>query len=260
MSNNFSVRTADLRALNSLTKYPSIPTYHALDPQTGGLGSPTVEFTGPVLGTEKVDGSNARMILLPDGTYLLGSREELLYAQGDLIGNPAQGIVAALKPVAESLTPVTDEIRVFYVELYGGNVGAAAKQYTSDSTHYGWRLFDVLSISDYAEHLAWSGERIATWRKGGSQPFLDEDDLAAAAGEAGLELTPRLFTMDAAELPTDLDKTNAFLAEWSPSTRVALDASAGQASEGIVLRTPDRSVIAKARFQDYARTFKRRRR
>jgi hypothetical protein len=34
--NNFSVRTADLRALNSLTKYPSIPTYHALDPRNGG--------------------------------------------------------------------------------------------------------------------------------------------------------------------------------------------------------------------------------
>ena len=30
------------------------------------------------------------------------------------------------------------------------------------------------------------------------------------------------------------------------------------AAEGIVLRTPDRSVIAKARFQDYERTLKRR--
>jgi hypothetical protein len=65
--------------------------------------------------------------------------------------------------------------------------------------------------------------------------------------------------VDAAELPTDLDTTSAFLAEWSPVTRAALDESAGRASEGIVLRTPDRSVIAKARFQDYARTLKRRR-
>ncbi len=32
--------------------------------------------------------------MLPDASYLLGSREELLCAQGDLIGNPALGIVA----------------------------------------------------------------------------------------------------------------------------------------------------------------------
>jgi hypothetical protein len=255
---NFSVRTADLRALNSLTKYPSIPTYHALDPRNGGLSDEVMRFTGPVLGTEKVDGSNARIVLLPDGTYLLGSREELLYAQGDLIGNPSQGIVAALKPVADSLAPMRDEIRVFYVELYGGKVGAAAKQYTTDSTRFGWRLFDVLSMPGYASLLSWSAAEIATWRDGGGQPFLSEEDLGAAALTAGLELTPRLFTVDAAELPTDLDKTNAFLAEWSPATRVALDSGAGQASEGIVLRTPDRSVIAKARFQDYARTLKRR--
>jgi hypothetical protein len=68
-----------------------------------------------------------------------------------------------------------------------------------------------------------------------------------------------LFTLDAARLPTDLDRTNAFLAEWSPAIRVALDSSAGQPSEGIVLRTPDRWAIAKARFQYYARTLKRRR-
>lgn len=259
MSNTFSVRTADLRTLNSLTKYPSIPTYHTLDPRTGGLGLPAVGFTGPVLGTEKINGSNARVVLLPDGTYLLGSREEMLYAQGDLIGNPSQGIVAALKPVAAALTPVSDEIRVFYVELYGGKVGAAAKQYTSDSTRFGWRLFDVLSMPDYAPRLSWSPQEVAAWRDGGGQPFLPEDALAAAAAEAGLELTPRLFTMDGSELPTDLDKTTAFLSEWSPATRVALDPGAGQASEGIVLRTPDRSVIAKARFQDYARTLKRRR-
>jgi hypothetical protein len=251
----------DLRALNSLTKYPSIPTYHLLDPRNGGLRDEAVVFSGPVVGTEKVDGTNARIILVPGGEWLLGSREELLYAKGDLIGNPSQGIVAALKPVAEALAPVSrDEIRVVYVELYGGKVGAAAKQYTSDPARYGWRLFDVLVLSDYAERLDWPAERIAAWRDGGGQPFLGEDALAAAAGEAGLELTPRLFTMDAGELPTDIEKTNAWLAEQLPMTRVKLDDDAPGGPEGIVLRTADRRVIAKARFQDYARTLKRRRR
>ncbi|WP_197700743.1 hypothetical protein [Micromonospora purpureochromogenes] len=33
---SFDIRSADLRAVNSMTKYPSIPTYHALDPGTAG--------------------------------------------------------------------------------------------------------------------------------------------------------------------------------------------------------------------------------
>ena len=31
----FNVRSTDLTKLNSLTKYPSIPTYHTLDPRGG---------------------------------------------------------------------------------------------------------------------------------------------------------------------------------------------------------------------------------
>jgi hypothetical protein len=49
-----------------------------------------------------------------------------------------------------------------------------------------------------------------------------------------------------------------FVAEHLPGTRVALDGGAGGRAEGVVLRTADRSVIAKARFQDYRRTLKRR--
>jgi hypothetical protein len=251
----FTVRTADLRALNSLTKYPSIPTYHQLDPRNGGLLDEVVPFAGPVIGTEKVDGTNARMVLLPDGSWLLGSREELLHARGDLIFNPSQGIVAALKPVVEALPPIgADEIRVYYVELYGGKIGAASKQYTSDPARHGWRLFDVAVLPDYAEQLTWPAERISAWREGGGQPYLHEEALAGI----GIPLTPRLFTVDAAELPADLEKTSSWLSDRLPSSGVALDVDAPAGAEGIVLRTPGRSLIAKARFQDYARTLKRR--
>lgn len=65
----FGMRAADLRAVNSLTKYPSIPTYHALDPGNGGLLDDAIPFMGRVIGTEKVDGTNARIILLQDGNY-----------------------------------------------------------------------------------------------------------------------------------------------------------------------------------------------
>lgn len=259
MEEQFDVRTADLGALNSMTKYPSIPTYHALDPKNGSLvDGETVAFDGPVLGTEKVDGTNARVISLPDGTFLLGSREELLYAKGDLIGNPAQGIVAALRDVASALAPVPgDVVRVHFLEVYGGKVTAASKQYTG-SKSVGFRLFDVVEVPGYRAVLAMDPQRIAAWRDGGGQPYLDEDALTAAAERDGFELTPRLFELPATELPTDLVKMRAFLGEHLPETLSALDEDAGGEPEGIVLRTKDRAVIAKARYQDYDRTLRRR--
>ena len=202
---------------------------------------------------------NSRIISLPDGNYLLGSREELLYAKGDLIGNPAQGIVAALRPFADALPPVTDDdvIRVHYVELYGGKVTAASKQYTGSRT-VGFRLFDVAVISEYADLLTLPPQQISAWRDSGGQPYLSEEDLTTIAEQHGLTLTPRLFTIDATELPVELAATREFLAKHLPTTRSALDEGAAGAPEGIVLRTIDRSTIAKARFQDYDRTLRRR--
>lgn len=255
----FDVRVADLGALNSMTKYPSIPTYHTLDPKNGNLiDGETVAFAGAVLGTEKVDGTNARIISLPDGSFILGSREELLYARGDLIGNPAQGIVAALRDVAATLAPVDgDVVRVHFLEVYGGKVTAASKQYTGSKT-VGFRLFDLAVIADHLAIMARDPASISTWRDSGGQPFVAEDELSAAAARDGFELTPRLFELSGGELPTELDKTRAFLAERLPATLSALDADAGGQPEGIVLRSPDRAVIAKARFQDYDRTLRRR--
>ncbi|TDP91183.1 RNA ligase family protein [Labedaea rhizosphaerae] len=254
----FDLRTADLGALNSLTKYPSIPTFHTLDPANGGLLDTHVAFTGPVLGTEKVDGTNSRVIRVPGGDYLLGSREELLYAKGDLLGNPAQGIVAALRAFADSMPPLEDDvIRVHYLEVYGGKVTSASKQYTG-SRAVGHRLFDVAVIPDYTSILALPPERISSWRENGGPAWLSEEELAKSPAEDGLTLTPRLFTVDAADLPSDLAAMRAFLGEHLPRTRSALDEGAGGAAEGIVLRTPDRAVIAKARFQDYDRTLRRR--
>jgi hypothetical protein len=252
----FDVRAVDLRLLNSLSKYPSIPTYHALDPRDGGLTSPATEFPGEVVATEKVDGTNSRLVLLPDGSYLIGSREELLYAKGDLIGNPALGIVEQLKPVAARL-PAGDGIRVYFLELYGGKVGGAAKQYTSDPGHFGWRLFDVAELTDWREPLSWAPARISAWRESGGQPWVPEDTLVTLAAAAGLELTPRLWHRPGAELPAGIEDMHKLLTATLPNTLVGLDGVAGRA-EGLVLRAPDRSVIAKARFQDYERTLRRR--
>jgi hypothetical protein len=255
----FDIRQTDLQRLNTLTKYPSIPTYHTLDPKNGGLLPETVCFDGDVVATEKIDGTNARLICLPDGSYVLGSREELLYARGDLIGNPALGIVEAFKPLAESLAhPVSPSaITVFYAEVYGGKVTGASKQYTGNLA-VGFRLFDVVVIDDWAERLAQDARDISAWRDAGGQRFLDEMALAQAAATAGFALTPRVATLPADALPTGIEAMHEFLKTTLPATLSALDDDAGRRPEGFVLRTADRRVIAKARFDDYERTAKRR--
>lgn len=247
-----------LAALNSATKYPSIPTHHALDPKNGGLLEEPTVYDGDVILTEKVDGTNGRIVLLPDGDYFIGSREELLHASGDRIHNPALGIVDALRPLADRLKPRDEhrQILVFFLEVYGHKIGGAARQYTgSGLTSY--RLFDIACL--LPDVLDWDRAQISSWREGGGQRFCDEGTLRRAAEAEGVQLTPRLDTVPADSLPSDIEGMAAFIAGRLPATRVALDDGAGQQPEGIVLRTADRSVISKARFQDYARTLKRRR-
>ena len=256
---SFDVRKTDLTKLNSITKYPAIPTYHTLDPKNGGLLEAAVQFEGMVLGTEKIDGTNARIICLPDRNFILGSREELLYGRGDLISNPALGIVAAIKGVAERLidSAAQEGIQVFYLEVFGGKVTAASKQYTG-TQQVSYRLFDLMPLPDYEPLLAKESQEIAQWREGGGQPFVDEDGLQAAAEKHQLALTPRLCSLSATELPRSVSGMSDFLKERLPASQSILDAEAGGLAEGIVWRTSSRSVIAKARSEDYARTMKRR--
>lgn len=251
-----STRDFDLRKLNSATKYPSIPTYHAMG-ERGMLLDEHVSFVGKeILATEKVDGTNSRIILMPDGCYLIGSREELLHAKGDLIRNPALGIVDAIKGVAERIQAVFSSadrvITTVYLETYGGKTTAAAKQYTSQR-EFGCRVFDVseIAVSDTEGEL---GE-ISGWREAGGQQFVDEDRLVEFAATASLELTPRI--VPDAELPTSIEATHEWLKRQIPETLVALDAEAGGRPEGLVVRTRDRSTIAKIRFEDYGRHEKR---
>ena len=195
----------DLRTLNSATKYPSIPTYHALGDR-GALTDATVAFPdGPVLLTEKVDGTNGRIVLLPDGDWFIGSREELLHAKGDRVSNPALGIVDALRPLAERLVPRgVAGITVFFLEVYGHRIGAAAKQYTADG-NVGQRVFDVAEVP--LETLEWERGQIAAWRDGGGQRWLPEEEFRRFAAAEGIEVTPRVASVDASGLPTGVEES-----------------------------------------------------
>lgn len=247
-----STRDIDLRKLNSATKYPSIPTYHALG-ERGALLDQVVAFDGqPIIATEKVDGTNSRIILMSDGCYLIGSREELLHARGDLIHNPALGIVDALRPVADRIansfrTPEAT-VTTMYLETYGGRVTAAAKQYTSRQ-EFGYRVFDVNRVP--VARLEADVEAIAVWRENGGQEFMAETAIIDIAARMGLSLTPRVATVE--RLPTSIEETHRWLSTQIAVTQVALDDQAGGKPEGLVVRTADRRTIAKIRFEDYER-------
>ena len=78
-------RKINLQRLNSATKYPSILTLHKL----GEKGRLTADLNlvpeADLVVTEKVDGTNTRIVFMPDGVYMIGSREHLLHAKGCLL-------------------------------------------------------------------------------------------------------------------------------------------------------------------------------
>src|ERR1043166_1677692 len=172
----------DIRKLNSATKYPSILTYHEM----GGGGRLTPKIQVPfaqgreIHVTEKVDGTNARIVLLPDSApllhhgprhWLIGSREELLTAQHDLVYQTDYGIVDALRPIADALPCHPDLVQVWFFEVFGGDL-PASKQYT-DAKSISFRLFDQASIP--TDVLEMPIEKIAAWRDHGGQMFKSEE-------------------------------------------------------------------------------------
>lgn len=241
--------------VNSATKYPSIETYHVLG-ERGRLTNEVTKFSGHVYLTEKVDVTNARIVVDRDGDYVIGEREGLLYAKGDRVANPSLGIVEALRDFADlaDLAPVTGDLRVYFLEVYGGKIGGNAKQYTGGG-NYGFRLFDVVDVP--VDVLSWPRERIAAWRENGGQSFLTEDALTDLAKSRQIPLVPRLAVTEAGNLPVSIGETYDWLGSCLPKTNVALDDGAKGRPEGIVLRSFDRSVIRKARFVDYERTIKK---
>lgn len=250
-----------LRHVNSMTKYPSIPTYHRLDPKNGMLLEEPADFGDKVVFcTEKIDGTNCRIIVFPDGDWLIGSREELLTARDDRIPNPTLGIVGAVDDLAEALAKEIGGVTsVFYLEVYGGGIGGQWKNYTNVKGAHSFRLFDVAMLDAFEEMLDWPIERVAAWRDGLGQRWASEEQLVTVNGEyGGLYVAPRILTLHASELPTSLEDTHRMLKDFVSTTTVAIGPAAPGKAEGLVMRTGDRSVIAKARFEDYARTLKRR--
>ena len=244
---NTMVRLADLGRLHARTAYPLIPSYHPPDPDDGTLGPPMPKPPGDVIATELLDGVTCRVLLFADGSYLIGNPVRWLYASGDVIGDAAQGVVRAVRPLADKLaTGVSvepDSALVIYGEVFGGKTPAAAR-YTGRK-EVGYRTTDVARVG-------LSDDAVVT--------FLHEKELTAFAADHGLPLVPRVARFPARDLPNKTDAVLTLMEEMLPGSRCRLDADAEGDPAGLIVRSPDRSWVAALRNDDYRRAKKRKKR
>jgi hypothetical protein len=250
--------------INTLTKYPSILTLHKLNEK----GRFTEEFTTNINGelmyaTEKIDGTNVRIVLFGD-QYLIGSRENILHHSDDLYFDNAMGIVEGIKKIGnfqKHLMPF-NSFTVIYGEFFGGKITANSKQYGKDKTSF--RVFDLAVFEDLSI-LELSQEKISKWREKETengiiygQNFFDKKDL-----ELYLQFMTLFMGFEADIVPSiefetgdmSIETISKNLRKFLPKTNVALSEQAEGKAEGIVLRNENRTKIVKLRFEDYEKVF-----
>jgi len=250
----------DIECLDSITKYPSIPSYH----EHGDRGRLTEELSirfepeEEWEATEKMDGVSARIILTPYG-WLLGSRDQLLTHEHDVVRNPRLRICETLVPLVQGFDSTgQDSIVCVYGEVYGGHKGELGKR----SHHYapngetGFRVFDVvdLCLREAALLFRLPLQKIAQWRDVGNQPFQSRGQVQHWCSLLRLEHVPLLTGGTGKDLPKTLAESYEFLTTCSPQQSRAGLLGQSARPEGLVIRNPSRTKIAKLRFEDYERT------
>jgi len=244
------VKTYGKEKINSFTRYPSILTLHKMD--RGVLTDViTTDISGETLhASEKIDGTNVRLIFWGD-EFLVGSRKQILHYSNDLFWDDAMDIVNQFYSLNIPIIQ-PDKLTIVYGELYGGKVTANSKNYGKEQ--HGYRVFDV-AVFDDLSILDKPIEQISKWRESTinssvseqlryGQPFVDLDTLK----QYNYELVPRVeFHLDSLDHASVLNALKQFI----PTTNVALTDTAKMGTEGVVLRNHDRSKIVKLRFEDY---------
>ena len=259
---------------NSFTKYPSILTYHKM----GNKGCLSPELSFPeytedtdteLFVTEKIDGTNTR-ILIYNGDYVIGSREEWVYAKGDrVIPSNAKGWISFMKEIAERITPQipSDRFVCFYGELYGSKLQKSWKHYTSqEKDSYGFRVFDMWGMEwNFFENLftTMDENQASTWRESNQQPWSTVSQIQSVCEKLNLEHVPYLTTThftgpEGQSVNSDIMDVYEFLCRFR-HTKASLDDSEkkNDEAEGVVIRSCDRKYIAKLRFEDYERTIRK---
>lgn len=250
-----------LEKINSITKYPSILTYHQLGSK-GGLKDELIENGFPadtkLYITEKVDGTNGRFVYL-NNDYFMGQREMFVYAKNDRI--TTSDIVLPIMRELEDFEIVSkDMFTVIYGEVYGYKVQDGSKVYcTEGNTDRKFRLFDIwqMPIEELDKYLSKADmQQIVYDREHNWQPWLNVIDFEHLANAFNLEITPRRGTINSDDLPVSAIETKEWLEfNFKDSLSIIGDGMGtnqkfGKA-EGVVIRTADRGVIRKLRFEDY---------
>lgn len=250
-----------MEKLNTMTRYPSILTYHELN--KGGVRDALTkpeEFpkSGAIIATEKVDGTNYRIVSTGDD-FFIGSRERFAFAYGDRICT--DNTARAVMPDASMLSGELDawgHLTVVFGEVYGWKIQKPRYNWQDDKSR-DFALFDVwqMPLDEAEEILAMPIDKISAWREAGKQPWFAFNQLDDAIDEMFADPVPIRKICSVDMLPKGAEEARNWLDQFKYS-RAVFDESEepngmyGKA-EGVVIRTPDRKWIRKLRFEDYAK-------
>lgn len=258
--------------LDSLTKYPSIETFHIMD--RGILRENETNLTEEfgdrtLLVQEKIDGTNMRIIVSHDG-YIIGSRNQLLSYRDDLIWSDLNAIMT--KSFAEMIfvslkdTEILKKhLLVFYGELYGGNIGKASRQYTKNKDLFCFRLFDVAKFDTQKviEELFQTPVSSIKGLKRKYQNWIDItshqkfDGFLEPLNEMNVKKVPAVGVYKLSKLDEDIETVyKTHLSVFSKSQAKEEEGAKGK-SEGIIVRDEKRNFIRKLRFEDYQKTLRK---
>jgi hypothetical protein len=246
-----------LPQLNSLTKYPKIPTFHIRgERELTEMIRPISTSFGPVHIKEKYNGASSRIIVWPGEAILIGSHGELLACWGDFLYDAELAIAETLLPLVERIAnPIMHAIpdnliTVLFGEVYGSKATDAWRNYGTGEARF--RLFDVAAFSP--SRLAEPIESISAWRENaGEQAWYKERDLQDFAAILNIPLAKLLDTVDPHAIPTSIQGMYDFLSKYKQTT----DGPKGGLSEGVVMTDFMRRYRLKARLPEYAKIINR---
>ncbi len=254
--------------VNSMTKYPSIPPLFGRDPDSKNAAEFPPEGQELIV-REKIDGCNVRLVIFPGAfeklyfgeegitditQWVVGTRIEFIHSNTSAFTRASEyKILQALPSPRHLLLHYADRLdfTVFYFEVFGGNISHSHNYTSKNVGAVGIRLLDVLIVTKWLrllrEHTA---EEIAAWRGQGRQEFVSEEKLEWFSKEIEIPLCPRI---EGLELHRSAEKTRESLFETVKKTACRLDEDGfdGQ-PEGVVLRTRDRSWMAKLKHQYFS--------
>jgi hypothetical protein len=192
--------------------------------------------------------------------YILGQRENFVYAKNDRIKN--SDVIDVVQEAADKFVNTntdTDFLTVIYGEAYGWRIQDGSKIYCAGNTDKNFRIFDVWQahvnvIDNYLQNS--DMQKIVYDREHNFQSWLTVDEMKIFADTYKLEQVPFWTDFDSNDLPTDAEETK----QWIESNFKTSHAIIGEGTntnqkfaraEGVVIRTWDRKTIRKLRFEDY---------